>query len=129
MRVYTKFSAVIADDAGLDRRLFSVEDIEENDDTATKGGGPGGFTLNGGDSPLTVSLQAVSPAKQLVLLVDGSVNVQFAVGGTSIKVASSGSGSAFVWGKMLLSGTNVSALIITNTSSSVPAKCLLGYAG
>jgi hypothetical protein len=129
MRVYTKLSAVIADDAGLARRLFSVEDVEENDDTSTKGGGPGGFVLNGGDSPLTINLQAVNPAKQLVLLVDGSVNVYINGSTVALRVASSGEGKTFVWGKLLLTGTSVSSLQVANTSSSAQAKCMLGYAG
>lgn len=132
MRLYTKLSAVLADDTGLDRRLFSVEDIEENDDTSTNGGGPGGFTLAAAGqagASVTVSLQAVSPAKHLVLLVDGSVTVTLNGSNLALPVASSGSGSTFVWGKLLLTGSSVNALVIANTSTGATAKCLLGYAG
>lgn len=134
MRVYTKLSAVIADDAGLDRRLFSIEDIEENDDSSVKGGGgPGGFTLLGsaqvGYAPLDVSLQAASPAKQIVLLVNGSVNVTLNGSNVAIPVASTGTGSTFVWGKLVLTGSAVTAIRVANASTSNTASCMLGYAG
>lgn len=130
MRVYTKLSTVIADDSGLSRRFFSVEDIEENDDTASKGGGPGGFVLAAGlDKFVDVSLQAVNPAKHLVLLVNGSVDVKINDADKALRVSSSGADKTFVWGKLLLTGTAVASLKITNASASTQASCLLGYAG
>ena len=134
MRVYTKLSTIISEDAAQKRRLFAVEDLEENDDSSVKGGGgPGGFTLLGSSQPgyaaLVVSLQAASPAKQLVLLVNGSVNVTLNSSATPILVASTGTGSTFVWGKLVLSGTAITAVTVANASASVPAQCMLGYAG
>ena len=134
MRVYTKLTAVIADDAGLARRYFSTDkDIEENDDTSILGAGsPGGITVpNTASAPngVVINLQTLVNAKHLILLVDGSVLVYLNNSSYGLKVSSSGADKTFVWGKLLLTGTDVTAITIKSTSASASAKCLIGYAG
>lgn len=132
MRVYTKLSAIISEDAAQKRRLFAVEDLEENDDLSVlSAGAPGGLSIPPSGT-VTVNLQNLVKAKQLVLLVNGSVNVGLNASVTLIKVSSTQNGAdakTFVWGKMLLTGTEITSLVLTNTSSSTAAQCMLGYAG
>jgi hypothetical protein len=132
MRVYTKLSAIISEDAAQKRRLFAVEDLEENDDLSVlSAGSPGGLSIPPSGT-LVVSLQNLAAAKQLVLLVNGSVNVKLNNSLTLIKVQSTQNGAdakTFVWGKLVLSGTEITGLSLTNLNASTAAQCMLGYAG
>lgn len=131
MRVSTKLSVIIAEDPTLNRRVFSVEDLEEADDASSIGGDGRGALAIAASASHTFNLAPLTALKHFVLLVDGDVSVKVNGALTGIRINSRGiSGQAdFVYGKLLLSGSDVASVQVTNLSASAAAKCLVGYAG
>lgn len=131
MRVSTNLSVIIAEDTTLNRRVFSVEDLEESDDVSVLGGDGRGSLTIAATTTHSLDLAPLTALKHLVLLVDGDVSVKLNGVTTGIRVNSRGiSGQAdFVYGKLVLAGSDIASVSITNLSASAAAKCLVGYAG
>ncbi len=129
-RLHTKVTAIIADDTKLCRRLFSVEDLEEDSDESVLGGE--GKTLQIAISgTLVPNFAPLTTLKKLVLLVDGDVTVKLNGDSTGFRVTSEGTDTdeTFRWGKLLLTVTNITAITIINNSSSAIAEVMIGFAG
>lgn len=134
MRVKSKLSVIISEDAEQDFKVFSVEDLEENDDEADAGDGKGSLTLpKSPDSgyDLTLDFAPLTALKNLVILANGSVKVFLSGSSDGILIESTGTFGAdgFIYGKLMIRGDEITEVRFVNQSTTDAAKLMVGYAG